>query len=156
MRWEKPCSSSSRNACTGAEPCGTCHALTQLVEDEDDEKDPHRKLTDLWRTQNVAIPLSYFVVGFALTFISTPITYYAVDTLDADSALVNTLSCVQVSDYTPMMFMLMCCRVTDDHAYASVCVVCGHDSKSRGASSWCTASCPTASPSCGSGASPTS
>jgi hypothetical protein len=75
-----------------------CPAFVQPIgSEEEGEKEPsHKKLTELFRLANVAIPMSYFSIGIALTFISTPAMYYAVDTLDADSAVVNTLNCVQV------------------------------------------------------------
>jgi len=45
----------------------------------------------MWALHNVALPLSYFVIGFAMTFSSTPLTVYAIHDLEASTAQVNVL-----------------------------------------------------------------
>jgi hypothetical protein len=51
-----------------------------------------RKLTDLFSMPNVAIASHYWNVGLAMNFLSTPISYYLVDTLDAEANVVNQYS----------------------------------------------------------------
>lgn len=38
---------------------------------------------DPWSLTNVAIMSSYFCVGFGMSFIGTPLSYYMIDTLNA-------------------------------------------------------------------------
>ncbi|CAN0040329.1 unnamed protein product [Heterosigma akashiwo] len=52
-------------------------------------------MTDTWHPANVAIPLSYFCVGFALNFLSTPLTYYMVHVLDASPAQQSVVRTMQ-------------------------------------------------------------
>ena len=40
---------------------------------------------DVYRKENICLLLSYFGVGFALYFTSTPVYYYMIDSLDASS-----------------------------------------------------------------------
>jgi len=51
----------------------------------DDEEDK-AWMTNTWHPANVAIPMCYFCVGFALNFMGTPLTYYMVHYLGASPA----------------------------------------------------------------------
>jgi hypothetical protein len=46
----------------------------------------------LFSMPNVAIASHYWNVGLAMNFLSTPISYYLVDTLDAEANVVNQYS----------------------------------------------------------------
>ncbi|CAN0083077.1 unnamed protein product [Discosporangium mesarthrocarpum] len=48
-------------------------------------------MRDIWAVQNRAIVNSYISVGFALSFLRTPLTYYLVHELDATPAQQNVL-----------------------------------------------------------------
>lgn len=50
--------------------------------------------TNPWHLRNIAIPASYFCVGMGMSFISTPLTYYCVNVLDASAAQQNIVSTV--------------------------------------------------------------
>lgn len=62
----------------------------QLTDGEDKGQD----VTNLYWIGNMAIAMSYWNVGIALSFLSTPVSYYLVDNLEADSAMVNTYSAI--------------------------------------------------------------
>ena len=47
---------------------------------------------DLHDMHNIAIALSYFSVGFAQSFISTPLNVYLVETLNAEPNMQNTIN----------------------------------------------------------------
>lgn len=40
---------------------------------------------DIYRKENIGLIISYFGVGFAIYFTSTPVYYYMIDSLDASS-----------------------------------------------------------------------
>jgi len=46
----------------------------------------------LYSLPNLIIASSYFNIGIAINFLPTPVSYYLVTTLDADTAVVNTLT----------------------------------------------------------------
>ena len=73
-------------------------------DDYDEDKKEIKRLTNMYRLESIVIYLSYFCVGFALTFITTPTTYYAVDTLNASAAYVNILSTVQSLPWSFKLF----------------------------------------------------
>lgn len=56
---------------------------------------PYDQYLRLTRLENVALLTSYFSVGFALTFLSTPLNYYMITSLDASSADIGVLATVQ-------------------------------------------------------------
>lgn len=47
------------------------------------------RLTDMWALPNLALLLSYFAIGFAMTFTGTPLTAYVVTELNAPAAQLN-------------------------------------------------------------------
>jgi len=53
----------------------------------------------------IAIVLSYFCVGIALNFLSTPIIYYVIDTLDASSGLVIEI----IHHFISIFFLFFVC-----------------------------------------------
>ena len=73
-------------------------------DDYDEDKKEIKRLTNMYRLESIVIYLSYFCVGFALTFITTPATYYAVDNLNATAAEVNILSTVQSLPWSFKLF----------------------------------------------------
>mmetsp|Transcript_11523 Transcript_11523/g.14959 ORF Transcript_11523/g.14959 Transcript_11523/m.14959 type:complete len:517 (-) Transcript_11523:204-1754(-) len=62
----------------------------KVLQDEDTEW-----MTNTWHPANIAIPLSYFCVGFALNFLTTPTTYYMVHILDASAAQQSVVRTMQ-------------------------------------------------------------
>mmetsp|Transcript_17770 Transcript_17770/g.25927 ORF Transcript_17770/g.25927 Transcript_17770/m.25927 type:complete len:527 (-) Transcript_17770:480-2060(-) len=70
----------------------------------DDEEADDAWMLNVWALPNLAIPLSYFCVGFALNFMSTPLTYYMVHELDATPAQQNVIRTVQA---LPWSFKLL-------------------------------------------------
>ena len=46
---------------------------------------------DLLRYENFAIPCSYFSIGFATSFITTPLNVYMVDVLSAEPPMQSTI-----------------------------------------------------------------
>jgi hypothetical protein len=51
-------------------------------------------LVDLFSIPNLAIASHYWNVGLAMSFLSTPVSFYLVDTLDASAAVTNTYSAI--------------------------------------------------------------
>ncbi len=47
------------------------------------------KLVDMWALPNLALLLSYFTIGFAMTFTGTPLTVYIVSGLNVGPAQLN-------------------------------------------------------------------
>jgi hypothetical protein len=66
---------------------------TTELDRKNGEQDWHLRM---YSTETIALALSYFCVGVATNFISTPVDYYMIDTLNANSAEVNVLSTVQL------------------------------------------------------------
>jgi hypothetical protein len=65
----------------------------KLVDKADDNKEPHKELDPL-ALQNLAIMSSYFCVGFGMSFIGTPLSYYMIDTLNSSAEEQNVVSIV--------------------------------------------------------------
>ena len=53
-----------------------------------------KKALDPWTWANLAILSSYFCVGFGMSFIGTPLTYYCIDELYASAEQQNVVSVV--------------------------------------------------------------
>jgi len=51
-------------------------------------------MVDLFSLPNLALGAHYWNVGLAMSFLSTPVSYYLVETLDASAAVTNTYSAV--------------------------------------------------------------
>lgn len=47
------------------------------------------RLTNMWALPNLALLLSYFAIGFAMTFTGTPLTAYVVSELNVGAAQLN-------------------------------------------------------------------
>lgn len=74
-----------------------------------------RRLVDLFSLPNVAIASHYWNIGLAMSFLSTPISYYLVDSLDASAAIVNqygALTCKYdhfiIKKYEFVVFVHLC------------------------------------------------
>jgi BT1 family len=67
---------------------------TSSFADDGSDKRVHFYL-DPGRRENIGIFLSYFCVGFALYFLSSPISYYLVSDLNASSTQLGVLATVQ-------------------------------------------------------------
>lgn len=68
----------------------------------------HRGNASVWAVSlyslpNLIIAGSYFNIGIAINFLPTPISYYLVTTLDADTAVVNTL--------TALLYLPWCLKI---------------------------------------------
>eukprot|EP00613_Pedinella_sp_CCMP2098_P064064 CAMPEP_0171967184 /NCGR_PEP_ID=MMETSP0993-20121228/196463_1 /TAXON_ID=483369 /ORGANISM="non described non described, Strain CCMP2098" /LENGTH=233 /DNA_ID=CAMNT_0012616625 /DNA_START=8 /DNA_END=706 /DNA_ORIENTATION=- len=64
-----------------------------------------RRLIDLFSLPNVAIASHYWNIGLAMNFLSTPIAYYLVDSLDASAAVVNQYSALTYLPWCLKVFM---------------------------------------------------
>ena len=62
-----------------------------------------RKMVDLFSLPNVAIASHYWNVGLAMNFLSTPIAYYLVDSLNAEAAVIN--------QYSALTYLPWCIKV---------------------------------------------
>ena len=51
---------------------------------------------DLLRMENIAIPLSYFNIGFATSFLCTPLNIYMVNVLNVEPQMQSTLGICDV------------------------------------------------------------
>ncbi|KAJ8603829.1 hypothetical protein CTAYLR_000263 [Chrysophaeum taylorii] len=60
-------------------------------------------LADLWAFPNWSLASHYVNIGIAVNFLSTPVTYYLVESLDASAAVVNT--------YTALTFLPWCFKL---------------------------------------------
>jgi hypothetical protein len=58
-------------------------------------------LVNPWNAINIALPLSYFAVGFAMSFSSTPLSVYAVEQLRLEPDKLQVLSTIAVSSAPP-------------------------------------------------------
>lgn len=63
----------------------------------------HAALVDLFSLPNLALGSHYWNVGLAMSFLSTPVSYYLVDTLNASAAVTNT--------YTAVLYLPWCLKV---------------------------------------------
>jgi MFS family permease len=50
---------------------------------------------DIFRMENIAIPLSYFSIGFAESFLTTPLNIYMVNVLNAEPPIQSTMTILQ-------------------------------------------------------------
>lgn len=77
----------------------------QMVPDVEEagEDGANSYIADLYSRPNWALLMSYVNVGFALNFLSTPVSYYLVDDLDAASSVTNT--------YSALLFLPWCLKI---------------------------------------------
>jgi len=76
--------------------------------DEDFWYDPKRSLTwihNLWELPNWGLLSHYFNCGIGLSMLSTPVTYYLVESLDASAAVTNTYSALTYLPWCLKVFM---------------------------------------------------
>jgi len=83
---------------------GLAPSLWRNLEEEDSKsRRARRSLVDLFSVPNVALASHYWNVGLALNFLSTPVTYYLVDSLDASAAVIN--------QYSALTYLPWCLKV---------------------------------------------
>ena len=63
------------------------------------DKEHLRRLINMWDMRNVALTMSYLCIGVVETFVVTPITVYAVSSLNASPAMSNLLSTLMVGGH---------------------------------------------------------
>jgi len=59
---------------------------------------------DISRMENIAIPLSYFSIGFASSFLTTPLNIYMVNVLNAEPPIQSTMNILQTLPWSMKLF----------------------------------------------------
>ena len=82
----------------GTKAAGSGHAYEEIPTDDielSEDGTPVHRANQIWKPCNLAIVMSYFAIGFAMSFISTPLNIYMINELNAEPPMQATIGILQ-------------------------------------------------------------